>query len=632
MKLLFIQLPLLNHGYNYIDGNLEHAPAVMSAYLKKRFGAKVEVETLPFVISNFASNGIIEKYIKNAGADLLAFTCYLWNIERNLTLAAALKDKEAGRKIIFGGPEITPGAWVLRRKRECVDFFFSGEGEWFFDRLLHGEDLLPFTSRVNGNALVIQPESGLLDETAILDPFIEKRLTPMLDGSIFMEMTRGCPYRCSYCFYSKSCTRVRHIPFEYLLEALGRRGRFDLKEIYILAPTFNKTKDLIPRLRRLSRLDHGVRLHTEMRADGIDGKTARLFYSAGFRSLEVGLQTLNEEALRRAGRPRNTKEELRGMLELKKAGMELKIGIIPGLPGDTPGDFIDTVDRLVELGFAENIELYPLMVLPGTVMRDIAVKEKILYLKKPPYYFIKGGNFHFEDMSNIPRYFEAATGYSHALKCLPDLRSDDRGMLVKGLRFDGDHMANWRRAAAYEPETSVFLFHVTLGKRRSLREGLQRLVPTLQGRDELFQLVLESDALFEEESILDLLRNSEEDNILRRLNAFEAWRDGSRVSLFQIFSDREKFATAHRIYTLIEPVFRVTAGTVSFIENFPMGENPCLLVTGRSYPLIKEALAERSYEWEKLMFEQEEDQEEFFLSRKLEYVKWPFSFRFVEWK
>ena len=61
MKILFIQLPLIDHSYGYVNGNIDYAPAVISSYIKKNFN-DIICDTLPSVISNFCSDEMIVKY------------------------------------------------------------------------------------------------------------------------------------------------------------------------------------------------------------------------------------------------------------------------------------------------------------------------------------------------------------------------------------------------------------------------------------------------------------------------------------------------------------------------------------------------------------------------------------------
>ena len=91
-------------------------------------------------------------------------------------------------------------------------------------------------------------------------------------------------------------------------KAAEKQNKFDalntknLQEIYILSPTFNKSKNFEEKLKIISKSNrNNIRLHTEMRSDEINKKTARLLYRAGFRSLEIGLQTLNKDSLLKIG-------------------------------------------------------------------------------------------------------------------------------------------------------------------------------------------------------------------------------------------------------------------------------------------------------------------------------------------
>ncbi len=66
---------------------------------------------------------------------MVGFTCYLWNIERTLWIAAELKRARPELLIIIGGPEVTAdNEWVLAHP--AVDYAAIGEGEQTFAELL----------------------------------------------------------------------------------------------------------------------------------------------------------------------------------------------------------------------------------------------------------------------------------------------------------------------------------------------------------------------------------------------------------------------------------------------------------------------------------------------------------------
>jgi len=379
-KILFIQLPLLNHENSYSLGNIEYASAAITGFILNKVTSDIAIASLPRILAQFGSDTAIIRYIIKSQPEIVAFTCFLWNIERNLVLARRIKETNGEIIIVFGGSEINFGSYAFIQKRDYVDYFVIGEGEWFFSHILSGDDIQRYQIIENGNRIIIQPNDELIPWNEIFEPFSGKGLEPTADGSMFLELTRGCPYKCSYCLYSKNYKTIREIPFDRLLLALANKDLTGkLKDIYLLSPALNATREFSEKIKLLSQIEHNIRLHSEMRGEGINAEMADLLYKAGFRSMEVGLQTLNYDSLKSIGRKSNPVRELEGIQFLKNAGIDVKVGIIPGLPNDTREQFLDMVDLLISSGLSENIELYPLMILPGTLIRDVAIETKINY-------------------------------------------------------------------------------------------------------------------------------------------------------------------------------------------------------------------------------------------------------------
>ncbi len=622
MKILFLQLPLLDHAGGYLYGNVEYGPAAVAGYLRRHFGGACAVSLTPQAVSCFGSDRLLERYVLAEKPDLVGFTCYLWNIERTLCIAGRLK--EAGiETVVLGGPEIEQSSWALGEKR-TADLFVSGEGEWFFREYFSAAGIGRHIRQVNGNRFVRQPDDALIPAHSIAEPLTGRMIGPGLDGTAYLELVRGCPHRCSYCFYSKRARRVRELPFDTLLEAM--RLYPDAKELYILSPAFEKSRAFRERLRALEDNNPGIALHTEMRAGGIDDAAASLMYRAGFRGLEVGLQTLTPGALKIAGRTGNPEEELLGMEALKKAGISLKIGIIPGLPGDTPEEFIAAVDELIRRGFAEEIELYPLMVLPGTAVREYCDTQGYLYQEKPPYYFRSGGGFFFSDLAGIMDYVESETGYSGRVPSLPDFTAGEGGLFSKGVRFNGGRPDSWdcgRYAAAIE--TGIFSFHIELPGPEDAYRGLPRLLSGLPDEG-LFNIILYCDEILDEAGIRRILERHDADCFYRRLHFFDSWDRGLRFRVHQVFTDGRRAARALELYSMVGPILRVDGTGGAPGPRDPGG--PDILVAAGAYRKIGATLRKKyGGAIESVAFESEADQEAFFRDTGTDYVRLPYSFR-----
>jgi len=323
-------------------------------------------------------------------------TLYVWNAQRSLFLAANIKRRAPETLVIVGGPEVTPdNRWVL--EHPAVDAGVFGEGESRIARVLAA---LPAGSEPLGiPGIFFKDRTGLhtnLDQSEPWDlgscpyPYLDERITPSRDGTLFLETVRGCRFRCRYCYYHKAFPDVRlHsarcieavLDFAYATEARVR-------EIYLMDPTFNAAKRFrdILRLMAARRSVKEIAVHTELRADLLSPEDVLLLKDAGLKSAEVGLQTTNAEALRLAGRLEDPEKAAHGIKLLKDAGIEVTTGIILGLPGDTPEGLTSTLAWLKRTGSYSVVHPFVLSVLPGTDFRVNAEDLGLKYDNRPPYY------------------------------------------------------------------------------------------------------------------------------------------------------------------------------------------------------------------------------------------------------
>lgn len=629
MKILIIQLPLLDHGWSYIAGNIEYAAASQIAFIKHNF-PEHEIESLPFVLSNFASNEIICKYAERISPDIIAFSAYLWNVEREINIAESLKLSRPKLEIIFGGPEIQADCWALSEKRSCVDLFVSGEGEWFWKNYFENKDSIT-TIQVNGNNLAVQNKNEVVKVEDMVEPFTAGYLNSMLDGSIFIELIRGCPYGCVYCNYSRNISKLREYDFVKLLEAIDRAEFLGLTEIYILAPTFSSSPDFKLNLERLAEFNEGssIRLHTELRADHITNELAQLLYKAGFRSLEVGLQTMTPAALEAVHRITDSEKELAGILALKKAGIEIQVGIIPGLPSDTPQEFFSMLERLLENNLSNEIELYPLMVLPGTKIREMADNDGAVYQKLPPYYLESGWNFELDDLIDLNGYLQDETGFSRFQFRLPNFIYKADGILNQGTEFEYDKLALVNDDAnRLIIDGSVQNIFITLSDSHIFKEEFKIFMDMLYSNDALFNVVFVGNSLIDNNELLAMMQKLDRDNFYRRLHLFEEWSDGLRIKFYQLFDDVTPFNQAHAEYTLIDPLVKITdTKDFSFLD-LKGDMLPSLLVSsGSGIELIKKLVKTYKEDADKIAFEDEESMTLFYEKLDIPLQKLPFNFR-----
>ncbi len=106
-----------------------------------------------------------------------------------------------------------------------------------------------------------------------------------------------------------------------------------------------------------------IRLST--RPDCIDEEICTFLYKQGVRIVELGVQSLDDRVLACSKRGHNAAQCILACTLLQKAGMQVGIQLMPGLPGETRGSFRKTVKQTVELA-PSFVRLYPTLVIAGS--------------------------------------------------------------------------------------------------------------------------------------------------------------------------------------------------------------------------------------------------------------------------
>ncbi len=97
-------------------------------------------------------------------------------------------------------------------------------------------------------------------------------------------------------------------------------------------------------------------------------------------------------------RPTDLSRFLNGVTLLKERGIQPRIDLIAGLPGDDLNGFTRSLGFIAENNLYDDIQVFPLSIIPGTEFRLRSNELKIKYEQKPPYTIIKTDTFSKEDM------------------------------------------------------------------------------------------------------------------------------------------------------------------------------------------------------------------------------------------
>ncbi|TGM77170.1 radical SAM protein [Leptospira levettii] len=404
-KIQFLQLPVPPPSYFAATGNVPLAAASLASCLESKEDPIQGI--IPSVISpedtdSLGDKDLIDRICKE-GPDFLGLSLYLWNTERSLYIAKEVKKRNPEIQILIGGPEVNEdNPYVLGE--DGYDIAVSGEAEHNFRSLMKA--LLNKESLENVENVAYRKKDGFLSPfgipspanfplTDFPSPYTTGHLLVNPKRSTYLETVRGCKSQCTYCFYPKSSQNLRTLDIKETIHLISNLKEKGARELVFLDPTFNHRPGFDSFLDAIAEVnsDGQMTMFAELRSEGVTPKLATKLRKAGFNRIELGLQSVNEETLKRVKRFGSPHKVAEVAKMLAGEGIDLLLDLIIGLPGDTPDDIERGIHFFLEHGLGEWVQAFPLSVLPGTSMRKDAAKEGLVYMPTPPYRIIQTPTF-----------------------------------------------------------------------------------------------------------------------------------------------------------------------------------------------------------------------------------------------
>ncbi|MDF7825846.1 DUF4080 domain-containing protein [Pontiellaceae bacterium B12227] len=359
----------------------------------------------------------VEKILRHE-PKVVCIGCYIWNIDLVTKVAALLKAVRPEVQLVLGGPEIS----YETEEQEIfphADYVVCGEGEIEVPKLcqqilsqrrkdakkenLAVCNLGDFAPLRETKTIHAEP----VDVTQIELPYDLYSDQDIKHRAIYVEASRGCPFRCEYCMSSLDPC-VRYFPEEKLFPAFGRlldRGALNFK---FVDRTFNI--DIQFALKVLAffkeRYQPGMMLHFEVIPSHLPDELMDAVKDCppGMLQFEVGIQTFNETVAHRIQRPLDIPKIEANMRRLRnETGVHIHSDLIAGLPGEDLESFEAGFNRLLALN-PQEIQLGILKRLRGAPIDRHSKDWKMVYSAHAPYEILSTSQISFEDMQRVQRF------------------------------------------------------------------------------------------------------------------------------------------------------------------------------------------------------------------------------------
>lgn len=333
---------------------------------------------------------------------------YIWNAEQSLRLVADLKRISPKTIVVLGGPEISHET-DQQQIASLADYVVAGEADFAFaelcQKLLSGSR--PLKRVVAAELPEFSARPGALSSRFMELPYDLYDDRDIASRVIYVEASRGCPFRCEFCLSSLDVP-VRNAPLETFLPAMQRLLDRGVTQFKFVDRTFNLNLNISLAILDFfwQRYKPGLFLHFEMIPDRLPDALREPIrqFPPGALQFEVGIQTFNNDVAARISR-RQDYDKLADNLRFLRSqtGVHVHADLIVGLPGETVESFAAGFDRLVELS-PQEIQVGILKRLRGTPIVRHDAEFGMVYSPHPPYEILQTAHMDFATMQRMRRF------------------------------------------------------------------------------------------------------------------------------------------------------------------------------------------------------------------------------------
>ena len=367
-------------------------------YLKSNMGDLYERTTIVEYNINIRAIDITEKLLSRKPS-IIGFSVYIWNIEQTTAIINLIKALSPETCIIIGGPEVSYEYKDSHIFNLC-DYLIPGQADLAFSQLC--------TSILNGqnpNEKVHQAEQFTLAQLNM--PYNEYTDDDIANRIIYVEASRGCPFKCEFCLSAldKTATPFDLDLFLQQMQSLYDRGARHFK---FVDRTFNLKIDSSIRIMQffLDKIDQGIFLHFELIPDHLPDKLRALItlFPPNSLQFEIGIQTMNKDIQTLISRKQDNNKSRTNIEWIRNnTNAHIHTDLIAGLPGEDIDSFATGFDELVKLNPHE-IQLGILKRLKGSPIIRHTDEYGLCFNPSPPYNILKTANIDFMTMQRIARF------------------------------------------------------------------------------------------------------------------------------------------------------------------------------------------------------------------------------------
>lgn len=379
-----------------LNAKYVHASMGLRCLLANMGELKPKTALLEFTIDQ-SPEEIVEA-ILNQSPKIIGFGIYIWNVEPTLKAVKMLRQLAPDIHIVLGGPEVSheKGEQEICR---YADVTIAGEGDLAFFEVCC--DLL------NGHVGNSFRPSELPDLKTIAMPYGEYSDDDLKNRIIYVEVSRGCPFKCEFCLSSID-EQVRSFPLDEFLEQMQTLLDRGCRIFKFVDRTFNLKASMAEKIIDFFKMHwrEGTFLHFEMVPDRLPESIRERVatFPEGAIQFEIGIQSFTPEVgalISRKMDLEKTKENFEFIRQ--HTHVHTHADLIIGLPGETMETLAASFNMLWELK-PDEIQVGILKRLKGTPIIRHTEAYELTFRDEPPFDILKNKHIDFITMQKLKRF------------------------------------------------------------------------------------------------------------------------------------------------------------------------------------------------------------------------------------
>ena len=458
--------------------NAKYIHSNLAVFSLKKYAEKYKesVSIAEYTINQYVDDILNDLYQKRP--DVLALSCYIWNIDMVKELTKELKKVCPELLIWVGGPEVSYEVDSFLACNPQIDGVMIGEGEQTFLELMeYYIGKMGALEDINGIAYRNQQEIFFTKPRMPMDiseiPFPYDDIDMLEHKIIYYETSRGCPFSCSYCLSSiEKGVRLRKM--DLVKQELQMFLDYKVPQVKFIDRTFNCNHVHATEIwKYLLEHDNGVtNFHFEVSADLLNEEELELMSQmrVGLIQLEIGVQSTNSRTIQAIHRKMNLEKLTKAVAKVKQLGnIHQHLDLIAGLPYEDYQSFRNSFNEVYAME-PEQLQLGFLKVLKGSKMHREYEAHGMKYRDYAPYEVLVTKWLPFEDVLRLKRVENMVEVYYNS------------GQFVHSLRYLMHHVSSpfdfYEQLGDYYDEKQIIGFvHARIARYNILLEFVEKTLP-----------------------------------------------------------------------------------------------------------------------------------------------------------